>query len=201
MNAPITPPTWTEARAAYLAAKTAEDEYDRDFYMPAFHRCDAGGDSIPGDIETEIDRLQNLRHDAEGVLMDIPAPDAAGFAFKYLIARGDGRDANGWDGLLEREAKRFADNDKAGHLLMLGVRDNLLIEFNNASSINDDDAQPIADAALNIERLIRETSACIPLDILAKALLFIGEAALGENLQALAIFEEARAMGLMRVMA
>jgi hypothetical protein len=109
---------WSTALAAYLAAKAAEDTYDRDHYMPAFRRWNAAANKyglanvpadhlIPDEVDAAIDRLQNLRFNAEDALMGIPSPDAVAFAQKFLIAHGEGRDANGWDDMLEAEARRL----------------------------------------------------------------------------------------------
>lgn len=65
-------------------------------------------DAIQKEIWAEDERLSELRCAAEDPLMDCSSPDASAFAFKFLVAYGDGRDANGWNDMLEAEARRLA---------------------------------------------------------------------------------------------
>lgn len=101
---------WEAALAPFVAAKTAERIYDETTYLPALGRYSADKIDIPAEIEQESDRLMNIRFDTEGGVMAAPAPDAAAFAYKFLIAHADGREAIGWSKHLVEEAKRFAPN-------------------------------------------------------------------------------------------
>ncbi|GGE74988.1 hypothetical protein [Sphingomonas prati] len=98
---------WPAVLASFVAAKTAERIYDETTYLPAFARYAANEADIPGDIEERSDALMNARFAAEEALMSVPAPDAAAFAFKYLVAYADGREAHQWDAALAAEAARF----------------------------------------------------------------------------------------------
>jgi hypothetical protein len=88
-----TAPAWERAKAEYLAAKAALDAYD---------------DGVPGNDDKEADRLTDVRSAAEDALMAIPSPDAAAFAFKHIVAHGEGRETNCWNTMLSNEAQRFA---------------------------------------------------------------------------------------------
>lgn len=81
---------WATARAAYVVAREGENE------------ADAAGD------QEAAERWLVRRSNAEDALMAIPSPDAAAFAFKFLIAHGGRRGTDCWNGLLEREAFAFA---------------------------------------------------------------------------------------------
>lgn len=84
---------WSSARARYVEAREGET---------------AAG--VANDMAAE-DRWTKRRHDAEDVLMAIPSPDPAAFAFKYLVAHGDGRETDCWNAMLEAEAARFAEQE------------------------------------------------------------------------------------------
>lgn len=59
-------------------------------------------------IETEGDRLADMRHDAEERLMATPAPDAAAFCVKFVIDRDDDRDSGPWTAIMLEDARRLA---------------------------------------------------------------------------------------------
>ncbi len=101
---------WRHAAEAYLVAKEAEHAYDNGPYADAIRAADAQGEMATFDerLTQESDRLTDIRAAAEDALMAIPSPDAASFAFKYLVARGSGRETDCWDAMLEAEATRFA---------------------------------------------------------------------------------------------
>lgn len=82
---------WASARAAYVVAREFEAEAEAD------GKTDADA----------YDRCVKRRYLAEEALMEIPSPDAAAFAFKFLVAKGGGRHTDCWDDMLETEAKRF----------------------------------------------------------------------------------------------
>lgn len=110
----IEPVTFAQLRAAYETAKAAEDAYDAE-HVDRFITVDEIGPernaqikAIPDEVWTESSRLQEIRFDAEDAVFGLPSPDAAGFALKVLIARGEGRENNGYDDQLEEEARRFS---------------------------------------------------------------------------------------------
>lgn len=82
---------WATARAAYVEAREWEAQAEADGQTDA----DA------------YDRCMKRRYQAEDALMEIPSPDASAFAFKFLVAKGGGRETDCWDDMLETEAKRF----------------------------------------------------------------------------------------------
>lgn len=108
---------WATHQAAYLAAKAAEDAFDAahiDRPMTEYHAAAtedakaAAWARVTDEMWDESDRLQADRYAAEDALMEIPAPDLAAFALKYLIAHGDGRQMDCWDGQLDSDARRLA---------------------------------------------------------------------------------------------
>lgn len=107
---------WGVLVAAYNKARAVEDEYERKFCsiddaLPVGLERNAAIDAVAKSHWDEIERLTQLRIDAEKMLLNCPSPTANAFALKVLICRGGGRDFNAIDDLLEQEAKRFADVD------------------------------------------------------------------------------------------
>lgn len=106
---------WAALAAAYRAAQAAEDAYDQSAIEPLFAGIDTNDQEawrraakpITADMWDHLERLGDERLAAEKALMECPSPDASAFAFKYLIAYGNGRDLDCWDDLLEAEAKQF----------------------------------------------------------------------------------------------
>ena len=103
----LMPQGWAATRAYYEAARAVEQDYDRRVWGPAWQQDNAGLSKVPASIEAEMERLQDIRCEAENVLLDTPAPDLAAFAFKYLICFDDDRDLNGHHEALCAEAKRL----------------------------------------------------------------------------------------------
>jgi hypothetical protein len=96
-------PKFAQLREQYEAALAAECAHDA-VAMPAptFRY-------VSPKAEAESERLADVRYQIEDELMDIPSATLTEFAFKYLVAHGDGRDTDCWNGMLEEEAKRFAN--------------------------------------------------------------------------------------------
>lgn len=69
---------------------------------------DAYDAALAAELAADDTRLTDLRSDAEDAVMAFPSPDASGFAIKYLIAKGGGRETNCWNDALDAEAQRFA---------------------------------------------------------------------------------------------
>ncbi len=99
MNHPVAA-TFVRLRADYEAALAAERAYEAE-HMPA-------GAVASDEAEAEAERLAGVRYEIEDRLMATPSPDAAGLAFKYLVARSGDREATHWDEMLEQEARLFA---------------------------------------------------------------------------------------------
>lgn len=95
------------AKQTYLDAKDAQLAYDDACGINSFQASTAAIDAIPAAAWSESERLSEVISDAEDVVMDIPSPTLADFAFKFLIAHGGGRDVDCWDKMLEAEALRF----------------------------------------------------------------------------------------------
>ncbi|MEN2746454.1 hypothetical protein [Sphingomonas sp. T9W2] len=81
---------WATARATYVVAREGEE---------------AAG--AVNDVAGE-ERWTKRRYAAEDALMAIPSPDASAFAFKFMVAKGGGRETDCWDAMLEQEALLFA---------------------------------------------------------------------------------------------
>lgn len=99
---------WEAALTAYRTARSDEMAYDIASGIEAWSETPDATDVIAPEVWAESHRLQDITDDAQDALMDIPSPSASAFAFKYLIAKGDGRETDCWDKMLEAEAKRFA---------------------------------------------------------------------------------------------
>lgn len=84
------------------------DTYDAALAAEVAFIQNHGGSSLTTEAVAEDTRLTDIRSDAEDAVMAFPSPDASAFAIKYLIAKGDRREMDCWNNLLEAEAKRFA---------------------------------------------------------------------------------------------
>lgn len=73
---------WANAVGRYQAARDAEDGYDRDVWMPAYRTDEGGGRSIPDDVNAEMERLMEVRHNAEDKMVGVPAPNVAAVVTK-----------------------------------------------------------------------------------------------------------------------
>jgi len=109
---------WEALAAAYHAALAVENAYEQQFCLiddalPVGPERSAAVDAVPSHHWAEIERLAQLRIDAEQKLLNCPSPTASAFALKVLVCRGGGREFNAIDEVLEREATRFADVDPA----------------------------------------------------------------------------------------
>lgn len=94
--APMTPISWDQAKAAYLAASAAEAAFDATHWRPAYTAHSAGGSAIPDGLDGEMERLGDVRCDAEEVLVGVTAPDIAGVLFKVECSRKRWADFEGW---------------------------------------------------------------------------------------------------------
>lgn len=107
---------WAFLLAAYSEARAAEAAYDHGTIGPFFAGVDTNdqtawrkaAEPITDEMWDTLERLSDQRLDAEKALMECPSPNASGFALKYLIAYGNGREIDCWDDLLEAEAKQFS---------------------------------------------------------------------------------------------
>lgn len=106
---------WVALVAAYEAAREDELAWDRDHILPHFEGIDQenvlewrkAAEPITQEMWENSERLLDVRCKAEEALMACPSPNAEAFAFKYLVAHGDGREAGEWDNMLEAEARRL----------------------------------------------------------------------------------------------
>ena len=106
-EADATGPSFDQARAAYLAAKAAQDAYVDDPYAEAMARAELQGPTAMFDdrLTDEADRLTDLRCDAEEAMIAAPAPDITVVLFKIELARRRWEDMvdwpeNWWDAVL-----------------------------------------------------------------------------------------------------
>ncbi|MCC4252244.1 hypothetical protein LL251_07390 [Sphingobium naphthae] len=106
---------WSALLSAYREAQAAEDAYDQGVIEPFFGGIDKNDQEawrkaakpITRAMWDHLECLGDERLAAEKALMECPSPDASAFALKYVIAHGNGREADCWDDLLEAEAKQF----------------------------------------------------------------------------------------------
>lgn len=107
------PQDWSGALRVYRAALLAERDYDRRIWTPSYEAKEAGRPGNTKAVDQEMERLQDIRCNAEGFLLDMPAPSLGEFAIKYLICFDSDRDLNGYHEALCAEAKRLLqiDND------------------------------------------------------------------------------------------
>lgn len=102
-------PQWTAAAAAYVAAKRADDDYAAEHFGHITNEnATSSLRALPPAVLDQAALLEAAKSDAEDALMAIPSPHAAGFALKYLVAFGGGRETDCWDVMLEAEAARLA---------------------------------------------------------------------------------------------
>lgn len=116
------PQNWDSALRAYRAAVLAEHDYDRRIWRPGYEAGEKGDKGNPPEVEEEMERLQDIRFNAEAFLMDMPAPSLAEFAVKYLICFDGDRDLNGNHEGICAEAKRLLHIDSdpgAGELAII----------------------------------------------------------------------------------
>lgn len=138
---------WYAALAAYEASKADEDAFERLHFavvdqMAAGPTRSAAVAAIPRSVWDEIERLSDIKADAEDVLMDTPSPHASGFALKYLVAHGDGRETDAWNDMLEGEARRFAQHTDAALERLWQDRCETLAQY-------DADDEALEDEAVN----------------------------------------------------
>ncbi|CCW15772.1 hypothetical protein EBBID32_1000 [Sphingobium indicum BiD32] len=105
------PKDWDAALRAYRAALLAEQDYDRRIWTPGYEREKAGGPGNSKAVEAAMEQLQDVRCNAEHLLLDIPAPSLQEFTIKYLICFDNDRDMNGFHEGLCAEAKRLLQID------------------------------------------------------------------------------------------
>ncbi|MAM39547.1 MAG: hypothetical protein CL949_13830 [Erythrobacter sp.] len=106
---------WSALLSAYREAQAAEDAYDQGVIEPFFVGIDKNDQAawrkaakpITRAMWDHLECLGDERLAAEKALMECPSPHASAFALKYVIAHGNGREADCWDDLLEAEAKQF----------------------------------------------------------------------------------------------
>lgn len=104
MTRPATPPqAWDIAFAAWKAAKTEEDAYDRDIWLPS-----SRDGTTTKAINDEIERLMAVREAAEVPLFSLPALNAHQLAMKCLMAFDNGRECTGWRALFLGDEPRPA---------------------------------------------------------------------------------------------
>jgi hypothetical protein len=109
---------WHELRDAWEAAYLAENELQREAYrqagitpkmeaLPQGPKRTAWVNRLPAWYWEKGQEIEDTRYAIEDDLMPYPAPDLAAFAFKFLVAFGDDRDANHWTETLEADARRL----------------------------------------------------------------------------------------------
>jgi len=150
---------WSYLRTAYEQARSAERAYDAENIDPKVDRLE----DIPHDVSEESERLADVRDAAEDALMAYPAPDAAGFALKYMIAHGAGRYTDCWNGLLEADARRLIEKEantsfEAAHAEFLRLRA-IELAFTETSSLAMADA---FDAAIEATQAAFDAMLAIP---------------------------------------
>lgn len=134
-------PQWTAAAAAYVAAKKADDDYAVEHFGHITNKnATPAIRALPPAVLDQAALLENAKSDAEDALMAIPSPHAAGFAMKYLVAKGDGRETDCWNAMLEDEAERFASRTDEGLERLWDERCRALAEYDADDAAMDDEA-------------------------------------------------------------
>ena len=190
---------WADARSQYKQALAAEHAYDDAVWGPAYEVARvAGGPQVPDEIADEAERLQDVRSEAEDRLMEIPAPDGAGFALKYLIAHGDGREADCWDGRLEQEARHLLASISSHQKWLAEAR--RLHAYANEPGLDEAEQMRATGEMQAAEVRVIETPAASAADFLAKMLAVLAISDDGHDLDEVTIgslMQEARTLGLM----
>jgi len=83
---------WTTALDRYHEACAAERAYDQLVWSPASEMAALEGEGTPSDVDTEMERLQDARCDAEDAMVEVPAPDVGAVITKIEAYR------RRWDG-------------------------------------------------------------------------------------------------------
>ena len=191
---------WTQCKAAFDAARAAEIAYDKAVWTPDYDAAVAAGRQVDAAINTEAERLQDVRCAAEDALIACPAPSLAETVWKVVYARGrwagftDWPD-KWWEAVLA-DLHRFAA--PCSHAKWLRERDDLLRVANTTSGISDSESEFYIARADAIEDLIFDTPARDPDAVFAKALLVVGRESVADDGGELAarVFSEAQALGL-----
>ena len=87
---------WNTALGLWQAARDAENQYDEAYWTPAYHVSEAGGAAISPDLNCEIERLQDVRLDAEEKLVFTPALNLPAVMAKMELCRKRWEDFSDW---------------------------------------------------------------------------------------------------------
>ena len=78
---------WAAAMRGFELARETEVAYDNDHWRPAYDTAKQGGQGIPERVDVEMERLIDLRCDAEEALIATPAPHVQAVTWKIVYAR------------------------------------------------------------------------------------------------------------------
>ncbi|SEQ47526.1 hypothetical protein [Sphingobium sp. YR768] len=87
---------WDAALEQYTAARYAEDTFDRHTWTPAYEREKSGKSKIPDRVSEKMDRLTDVRCDAEDRLIATASPTLSAAIWKIEYARNRWADFVDW---------------------------------------------------------------------------------------------------------
>lgn len=110
-------PVWTRAMQTFEASRAREVEYDRVVWMPAYREHETGGLPVSAQVDAEMERLMEVRCDAEDALIATPAPSLSATIWKIQYARKRWEEHDDWPddwwiGVM-RDLSRLADYEVA----------------------------------------------------------------------------------------
>ena len=194
--------SWDTVKAAFDAALALERQFDDMYVGPTVVTTERGPErsaqchAVPRWVWEAAERLTDARCDAEEALIFFPAPDLAAALWKIEYARPRWEAMEDWPecwwSAVLADLRRFVADP---HMTWLSERDALLREYNGTEDAFTK-AQPLLKEAGEIERRIQATPATSGDGLLAKALLVVAEGALALDDTAMAVFSEAKALGL-----
>lgn len=96
VSAIAAPSQWQIAMHRFDAARAAETAYDNQVWMPAYQAAEMDANPIADAIDAELNRLTDLRCEAEEQIIAMPSPHLSGVVWKMEYARVRWEDFDSW---------------------------------------------------------------------------------------------------------